>query len=132
MSGGLQRRHLLGAAAMSILSHDGVRAQERFPQRPVRMVVPYSVGVGPDVVARSVAVKLSQRWNQTVWVDNKPGASGIVAQPAKTPIPASRISRKRYANIHRLLPVGECLVRKIACRRQQRRVRRAGNAPVQP
>ncbi|MBL8307711.1 MAG: tripartite tricarboxylate transporter substrate binding protein [Rubrivivax sp.] len=54
-------------------------AAERFPQRPVRIVVPYSVGVGPDVVARAVAAHLSRRWDQTVWVDNKPGASGIVA-----------------------------------------------------
>jgi tripartite-type tricarboxylate transporter receptor subunit TctC len=54
-------------------------AAERFPQRAVRIVVPYSVGVGPDVVARSVADKLSPLWGQPVLVDNKPGASGIVA-----------------------------------------------------
>ena len=45
----------------------------------MRLVVPYSVGIGPDVVARSVADQLQQRWGQPVWVDNKPGASGIVA-----------------------------------------------------
>ncbi len=50
-----------------------------FPDRPVRIVVPYSVGVGPDVVARSVAEQLAQQWGQPVLVDNKPGASGIVA-----------------------------------------------------
>ncbi|MEO8311077.1 MAG: tripartite tricarboxylate transporter substrate-binding protein [Caldimonas sp.] len=50
-----------------------------FPTRPVRIVVPYSVGVGPDVVARSVAERLARVWGQTVLVDNKPGASGIVA-----------------------------------------------------
>ncbi len=50
-----------------------------FPQRVVRIVVPYSVGIGPDVVARSLAERLSQRWGQPVLVDNKPGASGIVA-----------------------------------------------------
>ena len=50
-----------------------------FPERAVRIVVPYSVGVGPDVVARSVAQRLSQQWGQPVLVDNKPGASGIVA-----------------------------------------------------
>ncbi|MGZ5131162.1 MAG: Bug family tripartite tricarboxylate transporter substrate binding protein [Caldimonas sp.] len=43
------------------------------------MVVPYSVGVGPDVVARSLAERLAQQWGQPVLVDNKPGASGIVA-----------------------------------------------------
>jgi tripartite-type tricarboxylate transporter receptor subunit TctC len=50
-----------------------------FPRRAVRIVVPYSVGIGPDVVARSVAEVLAQQWGQPVWVDNKPGASGIVA-----------------------------------------------------
>lgn len=50
-----------------------------FPERTVRIVVPYSAGVGPDVVARSVAEQLSRPWGQTVWVENKPGASGIVA-----------------------------------------------------
>lgn len=50
-----------------------------FPQRAVRLVVPYSVGVGPDVVARSLAEQLAPHWGQPVLVDNKPGASGIVA-----------------------------------------------------
>jgi tripartite-type tricarboxylate transporter receptor subunit TctC len=50
-----------------------------FPERAVRVVVPYSVGVGPDVVARSVAERLAQQWGLPVLVDNKPGASGIVA-----------------------------------------------------
>ncbi len=50
-----------------------------FPSRAVRLVVPYSVGIGPDVVARSVAERLAVSWGQPVIVDNKPGASGIVA-----------------------------------------------------
>lgn len=55
------------------------RAAPAFPERPVRIVVPYSVGVGPDVVARALAQALQQRWGRMVLVDNKPGASGIVA-----------------------------------------------------
>jgi tripartite-type tricarboxylate transporter receptor subunit TctC len=51
----------------------------RFPSRSVRIVVPYSVGVGPDVVARTVAERLAAAWGQSVIVDNKPGASGLVA-----------------------------------------------------
>jgi tripartite-type tricarboxylate transporter receptor subunit TctC len=50
-----------------------------FPQQAVRLVVPYAVGIGPDVVARGLAELLAQRWRQPVLVDNKPGASGIVA-----------------------------------------------------
>jgi tripartite-type tricarboxylate transporter receptor subunit TctC len=49
------------------------------PNRPVRIIVPYSVGFGPDIVARTVAQRLSQVWNQPVIVENRPGASGIVA-----------------------------------------------------
>ncbi|HEY2188952.1 MAG TPA: tripartite tricarboxylate transporter substrate binding protein [Caldimonas sp.] len=45
----------------------------------MRIVVPYSVGVGPDVVARCVADQLAQRWQSPVLVENRPGASGIVA-----------------------------------------------------
>jgi len=75
----MQRRQALAAAAAWSLAPRALRAAERFPQRPVRLVVPYSVGVGPDVVARSVAAHLSRRWEQPVWVDNRPGASGIVA-----------------------------------------------------
>jgi tripartite-type tricarboxylate transporter receptor subunit TctC len=77
---GLRRRALL-AAATGCCVWPRLHAAEGalFPRRPVRIVVPYSVGIGPDVVARSVAEVLSQRWGQPVWVDNKPGASGIVA-----------------------------------------------------
>ena len=75
------RRTLLAAGVSALcLPPWAARANvERFPQRPVRLVVPYSVGVGPDVVARSVAERLAQQWGQAVLVDNKPGASGIVA-----------------------------------------------------
>jgi tripartite-type tricarboxylate transporter receptor subunit TctC len=54
-------------------------ARNPFPERTVRLVVPYSVGIGPDVVARGLAERLQQQWGQAVVVDNKPGASGIVA-----------------------------------------------------
>jgi tripartite-type tricarboxylate transporter receptor subunit TctC len=77
----LQRRRWLAAcsalAAMPLAGN--ARGTPEFPGRPVRIVVPYAVGIGPDVVARSLAEVLAQQWGQAVWVDNKPGASGIVA-----------------------------------------------------
>jgi tripartite-type tricarboxylate transporter receptor subunit TctC len=72
------RRTVLAALAAACSTGRTARAAG-FPERPVRLVVPYSVGIGPDVVARSVAEHLAQQWGQSVWVDNKPGASGIVA-----------------------------------------------------
>jgi tripartite-type tricarboxylate transporter receptor subunit TctC len=77
----IDRRALLVSLA-ALASARPARAADKdtaFPQRTVRIVVPYSVGIGPDVVARSVAEVLSHRWGQPVLVDNKPGASGIVA-----------------------------------------------------
>jgi tripartite-type tricarboxylate transporter receptor subunit TctC len=75
------RRRLLAAAAAacSLGVPLRVRAQARYPERPVRIVVPYGVGVGPDVVMRAVGENLARQWKQPVVIDNKPGASGIVA-----------------------------------------------------
>jgi len=79
----LDRRQWIASAlaACGVLTSESARAarDEAFPARPVRLVVPYSVGVGPDVVARSVAAPLARRWGQPVLIDNRPGASGIVA-----------------------------------------------------
>jgi tripartite-type tricarboxylate transporter receptor subunit TctC len=71
------RRQLLAALPAACLAWPARAAA--FPARPVRIVVPYSVGVGPDVVARALAEPLGQAWKQPVLVDNRPGASGIVA-----------------------------------------------------
>jgi len=71
------RRAFVGAALGLTLA--GLHARSRYPERTVRIVVPYAVGVGPDVVARSVAENLARHWRQAVIIDNKPGASGIVA-----------------------------------------------------
>jgi tripartite-type tricarboxylate transporter receptor subunit TctC len=77
---GSGRRAWLAAVSANLVGWSAVSARAAsFPERPVRIVVPYSVGIGPDVVARSVAERLARQWSQPVIVDNKPGASGIVA-----------------------------------------------------
>jgi tripartite-type tricarboxylate transporter receptor subunit TctC len=56
------------------------QAQNAYPNRPVRMIVGFPAGTGPDIVARIVAQKLSESWgNMGVLVDNKPGAGGLIA-----------------------------------------------------
>jgi tripartite-type tricarboxylate transporter receptor subunit TctC len=58
----------------------GVQAQTNFPTRPVRLIVGFPAGTGPDIVARILAQKLSEAWgNMGVIVDNKPGAGGLIA-----------------------------------------------------
>jgi tripartite-type tricarboxylate transporter receptor subunit TctC len=73
------RRRLLAAIASCAIAPRIALAEDAFPTRPVHIVVPYSVGIGPDIVARALAERLAQRWGQPVIVDNRPGASGIVA-----------------------------------------------------
>ncbi len=64
----------IGAAALS----GGARAQVG-GGRPIRILVGFSAGGGNDVVARIVAQKLGEALGQSVIVDNKPGASGLIA-----------------------------------------------------
>jgi len=73
------RRDWLAAAAAAAMAPLAQAQGAQFPERAVRIVVPYGVGIGPDVVMRSVADVLSRQWKQPVVIDNKPGASGIVA-----------------------------------------------------
>ena len=75
----LARRVLLAACAAACLPLSA-QAQSAYPARPVRMIVGFPAGTGPDIVARLLAQKLSEAWgNQAVVVDNKPGAGGLIA-----------------------------------------------------
>ena len=53
-------------------------AQPTYPDKPVTFIVPFPAGGGTDVGARLVAQKLSVKWRQSVIVDNKGGAGGLV------------------------------------------------------
>lgn len=63
-------------------------AQGSYPDRPVRIVVPFTPGGGNDVFARAVGQKLGERWNQPVIVENKPGAGGNVGAEFVSKSPA--------------------------------------------
>ena len=72
------RRLCCGVALLA--SACGALAQ--FPSKPVRIIVPYSAGGGTDIVARAVGQKLSDKWGQSVIVDNRVGANGIIGADA--------------------------------------------------
>src|SRR5258706_3504853 len=62
----------------SVLLTAGAHAQQDYPSRPIRIVVPSSPGGGTDILARQIAQKLTERWGQQVIVDNRPGAGQMI------------------------------------------------------
>ena len=55
-----------------------VIAQQPYPSRPVRYIVPYPPGGSTDPMARMIAAKLTERWGQSVIVDNRPGGNTVI------------------------------------------------------
>ena len=75
-------RVLMAAAGAMALAASPARAQEdakSFPSKPIRIVIGFSAGGGNDILARVVAQKLSENIGHPVIIENKPGASAIIA-----------------------------------------------------
>jgi tripartite-type tricarboxylate transporter receptor subunit TctC len=68
---------LVAAALLGVVSPN--IAAQPYPNKPIRIVVPYTAGGPADLLVRGLAQKLSDKWGQPVIVDNKPGANEIVA-----------------------------------------------------
>ena len=63
-------------------------ADAKFPTKAVRMIVAYTPGSAPDIVARTLAEPLARAWGQPVIVENKLGADGVIANDAAAKAPA--------------------------------------------
>ena len=70
------------AAILAMFAAGNVSAQAPFPSRPVHIYVPYSAGGGVDILARTLGDAVSRTWGQSVVVENRPGAGGVVASRA--------------------------------------------------
>jgi tripartite-type tricarboxylate transporter receptor subunit TctC len=67
-----------GALTCTALTSAHAQPITDYPRKPIRIVVGFTPGGGPDITARYVAQKLSESWKQQVIVDNRPGAGGTV------------------------------------------------------
>jgi tripartite-type tricarboxylate transporter receptor subunit TctC len=72
---------MLAAALAVLLSSGGAQAQS-YPDRPIRIVVPFTAGSPNDVVARVIATPLSARLGQPVVIENRPGGSTLIGMKA--------------------------------------------------
>lgn len=119
------RRRLLLASASGLVASlsNPALAQAPWPQRPIRLIVPFAPGAGTDAVGRLIAEKLSEKLGTPVVVDNRVGASGAigaqaVAQSAPdghtlllvaapfTTVPAALPATAGYDPINQFTPVG--------------------------
>lgn len=69
-------------ACLTVLTASGAAAQGAYPNKPIRVIVPFAAGSTTDIIARAITDKMGQSMGQTLVVDNRGGASGTIGQQA--------------------------------------------------
>lgn len=75
-------------------------AADAFPSRPIRVIVPYAAGGGPDVLARQIAPKVGEAVGQSIIMENKVGAAGVLAAQYVAQQPADGYTLLMGSNTH--------------------------------
>jgi tripartite-type tricarboxylate transporter receptor subunit TctC len=77
LHGPLRLFPVLAAFALAAMSAVA-QPQQKFPTKPIRIVVPFSAGGGTDTVARIIAQKMAESWGQSIVIENRTGAGGTI------------------------------------------------------
>jgi tripartite-type tricarboxylate transporter receptor subunit TctC len=97
--------HVAAAAATLLAVSRTASAQQSYPARPVRIVLPLPAGSAPDIRARIIAEQLTRMWGQQVVVENRPGGGGIIAvQAVLSALPDGYTLLYAVASIFTVLP----------------------------
>ena len=96
----------IGATALALTVLAALPARAEFPDRPLRIVVPYPPGGTTDLLARAIAPRLAERLHQAVVIDNRAGAGGAIGSQlvAKSPADGYTLVFGTIAS-HGILPV---------------------------
>jgi tripartite-type tricarboxylate transporter receptor subunit TctC len=95
---------LLAGATLALAWQASAHAQAPYPDKPIRLVVPFPPGSGTDIVGRLLAQEVSNAWNQPVIVDNRPGASTIVGTEIVANSPPDGYTMLMASNNHAMNP----------------------------
>jgi tripartite-type tricarboxylate transporter receptor subunit TctC len=99
------RRFLIASIVAALLAGAGTAsAQSTFPTKPVHIYVPYAAGGGVDILTRTLGDVVSRQWGQTVVVENRPGAGGVVASQALVQSPPDGYTLIMVASGHATNP----------------------------
>lgn len=87
------------------LAASPVRADNAFPEKPVKLIVPFAAGGGSDVLARALGQQLGILWKQPVVVENRPGASGVLGSRALATSPPDGYTLAIVSMSHAINPL---------------------------
>lgn len=73
---------VLACAVATLCAASTLLAQDAYPNRPIRIIVPFPPGGGTDIVSRTVAAKITESWNVAVVVENRPGGNTLIGAEA--------------------------------------------------
>ncbi len=84
----MNRISLRIALSVALVVPSVAMAQQKYPLKPLRVILPFAAGSAVDVLARLYAQRMSENWGQQVVVDNRTGANGIIGMEAIARAPA--------------------------------------------
>jgi len=89
---------------VALVGAANAQAPSDYPVKPVRMVVAFTAGSETDYLARIVGQRLSELWNQQAVVENRPGASGVVASSLVAAAPGDGYTLLTHSMAHAIAP----------------------------
>lgn len=94
----------IGAVAIAILAAGPVKADDAYPNQPIKIVLPYQAGSSPDATMRLISQQLTQILKQPVIIENRPGAGGLIGGDALAKAKPDGYTLGYLSNQHLLHP----------------------------